>query len=160
MQDNSKKSFSAPTVLYDFMQDNLQKHYTKANDHPIFSIIMCTYNDTSLLNIALNSVISQEFENWELIILDNSDKSDLPWKMICNASNIDSRIHCIRGKENVGWAKGASICLEYTKGQYMTFLAADDFLSNDALNSINTQIEHYNPDIVWVGLNSILSLPN
>lgn len=44
-------------------------------ERPFFSYMMCVYNDTSLLNAAINSLLKQSFPKWELIILDNSDKN-------------------------------------------------------------------------------------
>lgn len=46
---------------------------------PIISFLMCTYNDVSLLKNAIYSLLRQEKKEWELIVLDNSDKSNKPW---------------------------------------------------------------------------------
>jgi len=51
-------------------------------EEPLISFCMCTYNDVRLLNSAINSLLNQKFKNWELIILDNSDKSNKAWEMI------------------------------------------------------------------------------
>ncbi len=118
---------------------------------PIFSFMMCVYNDASLLNSAINSLLKQSFEQWELIVLDNSDKDDTAWKMLSNAMRTDSRIRAYRSEENVGWAKGASICLQYVRGQYTTFLAADDCINNGSLQRLYEIIQQESPDIIWVG---------
>ncbi len=130
---------------------NLQIDYNK----PVFSFIMCTYNDDRLLDKAILSLTSQNFQNWELIVLDNSNKTDKVWEKLCKFSRNDNRIHCFRSEENVGWAKGTSICLRKAKGQYMTFLSADDFIDENALVKINNVIQKHNPDIIWVGLEYI-----
>ncbi len=121
-------------------------------ERPFFSYMMCVYNDTSLLNAAINSLLKQSFPKWELIILDNSDKNDAAWEMIENAMYADDRIHGIRGKENVGWAKGASICLSYVKGVYTSFLAADDCINLGALDYMYGICEKEAPDIMYVGI--------
>lgn len=121
------------------------------NEVPVFSFLMCVYNDTSLLNSAISSLINQSFRQWELIILDNSDRTEQAWQMICNAMKADSRIIGIRGKENVGWAKGASLCLKKARGRYMSFLAADDCICKDALQKLSLHIDKDLPDVLWVG---------
>ncbi len=117
-----------------------------------FSYMMCVYNDTSLLNAAINSLLKQSFTAWELIILDNSDKNDAAWEMIENAMYADDRIHGIKGKENVGWAKGASICLSHAKGVYTSFLAADDCINIGTLDYMQELCEKETPDIMYVGM--------
>lgn len=121
-------------------------------DNPVFSFLMCTFNDDSLLDKAILSLTSQSFQNWELIVLDNSNTTNIVWETLCQYSQNDNRIRCYRSEENVGWAKGAAICLSKAKGQYMTFLAADDFISENALEKIYNVIIKHNPDIIWVGL--------
>lgn len=124
---------------------------------PVFSFLMCVYNDVSLLNNAISSLINQSFDQWELIILDNSDKNEIAWQMICNAMEVDDRIIGIKGEKNVGWAKGASLCLEKARGKYMSFLAADDCICKGALQKLWKHISEEYPDILWVG-NSYVSL--
>lgn len=119
----------------------------------IFSIIMSVYNsDLYLLEKSIASVICQTFTNWELIILDNGSNTMQQWNWITQQCTKDKRIRGIHIDKNVGWAKGASICLAEAKGDYMTFLASDDTLSSiDCLSTIYLQIENYFPDIIWVG---------
>lgn len=125
------------------------------HNNPVFSFLMCTYNDDSLLEKAISSLTSQSFQNWELIVLDNSNKTDKVWDALCEFSRKDNRIHCFRGEESVGWAKGTSLCLRKAKGQYMTFLASDDFISDNALEKLYDVIQEHNPDIIWVGMEYI-----
>ena len=119
---------------------------------PVFSILMCVYNQTELLDYAISSVQNQRETSWELLILDNSDKNrDVSWKMLGQYAANDSRIHIFRNGRNVGWAKGTSWLLKYVSGVYLSFLAADDFLQPDALGMVKRCIEQEEPDIVWVG---------
>lgn len=121
------------------------------NERPLFSYMMATYNDDSLFNVAVNSLLNQSFTNWELIILDNSDKNPQLWEMIENAMYADKRIRGIKSDKNVGWPKAASICLQYVRGKYTTFLAADDCLCPDVLVKMSNILREEFPDILWVG---------
>ncbi|MBR1391530.1 MAG: glycosyltransferase [Lachnospiraceae bacterium] len=121
---------------------------------PFFSIIMCTYNDDSFLDEAIGSVLTQSYENWELLILDNSTCGNHVWEKLCQYSEKDDRIHIMRSEKNVGWAKGASICLSKAKGSYMTFLAADDKIVPGALDCIYDECQRQEvfPDLVFIGI--------
>lgn len=115
----------------------------------MFSVIMCTYNSEVTLAHAVESVIKQTFENWELLILDNGSK-DGTIKMLQEYECQEPRISCIYREDNVGWCKGISICLEQAKGQYMMFLGADDYLAAETtLGEVAEEIEKHQPDIVW-----------
>ena len=120
----------------------------------IFSVLMSVYNTSKeMLKNAVDSVLRQEFSQWELIILDNGNLNDDTWSVLEEYNKKDKRIKPIRIEKNVGWPKGASICLEHTSGQYMTFLAADDNLIGDkCFGRLYEEIKkNNNPDIVWVG---------
>lgn len=117
----------------------------------MFSIIMCARNAESTIEKAIKSVCNQSFSDWELWILDNGS-TDRTGIIINDIAGKDERIHTLRLEQGVGWAKGTSICLEYVKGQYMTFLAADDFLLNaGSLFSVAQVVEREEPDIIWTG---------
>lgn len=117
----------------------------------LFSVFMCTRNSGKTLRSALRSVLRQSNKNWELIIVDNGSDDD-SWEIIEETMGQDARVKGIHLEKNVGWAKGASLCLDYAKGAYMTFLAADDFFIGDgALHAVERCIQEEDPDIVWVG---------
>lgn len=137
--------------IIDFSKEVCQTETVSYQERPLFSFMMCVYNDTSLLNSAINSLLKQEFKSWELVILDNSDKNENAWAMIQNAMKADSRIKGIRSTQNVGWAKGASICMQYIQGEYTTFLSADDCLNLGALEKLNEIVMEENPDVIFVG---------
>ena len=116
-----------------------------------FSIFMCARNAENTIEKAVGSVLEQTCAEWELIIVDNGS-TDKTWTLIEVMMEDDPRIKGIRLERGVGWAKGASICLEHAQGEYMTFLAADDFLLGDgALHAVWRCIKAENADILWIG---------
>ena len=151
--------------LYDFSNEDDCEHLREINknmvldEKPMFSFMMCVYNDTRLLNTAINSLLKQSFKQWELVILDNSDDNNQAWEMIENAMGTDRRIRGFRSDKNVGWPKGASICLKYVKGTYTTFLSADDCINLESLARMNDVLSREKPDILWVG-NAYVNLQN
>lgn len=117
----------------------------------LFSIFMCTRNSEKTLRRAIGSVLRQSNQNWELIIVDNGS-DDGSWEIVKEMMEQDGRVKGIHLEENIGWAKGAGLCLNYAKGSYMTFLAADDFFMGDGgLHAVEGCIQAEGPDIVWVG---------
>ena len=128
----------------------------KTDQKPTFSILMATYNDVSLLDNAILSLEEQKFDAWELLVIDNSDVDMEPWKKLIEWGKKDRRIRAfkspgISGNRNVGWPKSASLLLHEAKGEYITFLAADDRLNVGGLKRVAEVAEQENPDVIWVG---------
>lgn len=119
-------------------------------DKCMFSILMCARNAEKTIEYAIQSVRNQNCSDWEIVVLDNAS-SDETWNIIERWMKIDDRIKGIHLEKGIGWPKGASVCLDYARGEYMIFLAADDFLLEECLSSVQQHIEQWNPDIVWIG---------
>ncbi|RZK19231.1 MAG: glycosyltransferase family 2 protein [Flavobacterium sp.] len=99
----------------------------------MISIITPHYNRSHLIRETIKSVISQEYEAWELIIVDdNSDENEL--KQLQDIVKIDNRIVLI---ENESTTRGPSVCrnkgVRYAKGEYIIFLDSDDLLKSHCL---------------------------
>jgi glycosyltransferase involved in cell wall biosynthesis len=115
--------------------------------------MMCVYNDITFLDKAVFSLIDQPFQDWELIVLDNSDEEhrNESWSKIQYFVIQDERIHGLRSEKNVGWAKGAAVCLAHVRGRYTTFLAADDLILEDSLSRLSEEMRQSEADVIWVG---------
>jgi len=90
---------------------------------PFFSVIIPTYNRREFLKKAVDSVLSQTFKNFELIIVDDGSTDDtqslLDWYQ-------ESRIKYIYQK-NHGVAHARNRGLEKTRGEWVAFLDSDDW---------------------------------
>jgi len=122
------------------------------------SFLMTTFNDTSLLKRAIESVRHLPFDDWEMLILDNSNESEEPWKMVESYISIDDRIRAWKSvdennnRKNIGWCKGTSYLLDKVEGEYVTFLAADDILDGEGVKKVYDSITENKPDVVIVGM--------
>jgi glycosyltransferase involved in cell wall biosynthesis len=107
----------------------------------LVSIIMPTYNCGHFISRAINSVISQSFLDWELIIIDNNS-NDNTIEIIKNFR--DERIkYCqINNRGIIALSRNKGI--EIAKGRWIAFLDADDWWTSDKLLiSINTLQKGY-----------------
>ena len=122
-----------------------------------FSIVMPWYKQkTELVKRAILSILNQTYHDVELIICDNGNIEDEDVKRakeyIQELMKKDNRIIFFRSDVNVGWPKCIALCLEKATGDYMGFIADDDYLEPTALDEVNKEIQMYNPDIVWMGV--------
>lgn len=102
------------------------------DDKIIVSIGLPVYNGEKYIEEAINSVTSQTFLDFELIISDNgsTDKTE----DICRIyAKKDQRINYIRQPKNLGIHFNSNFVLQKAKGQYYTWLAHDDALEKNFL---------------------------
>lgn len=90
---------------------------------PYFSIIIPAYNRAHILPKAIDSVINQIFDNWELIIVDDGSKDNT--KEVVLAIN-DKRIHYIY-QNNAERSAARNNGISNANGRYICFLDSDDW---------------------------------
>jgi glycosyltransferase involved in cell wall biosynthesis len=115
---------------------------------PFFSIVLPTKDRVFLLPQLINSVLEQEFDNYELIIVDNSD-SDYIQELLNDYD--DLRIRNIRtGGLNMAdnWDKAISLCL----GKYMILFSDKILLKKGALIFLYQSLKNTNIDCLTWGI--------
>ena len=113
---------------------------------PLISIIVPVYNVEPYLRKCLNSILSQTYTNWEAILVDDgsTDKSGA----ICDEyANRDRRFVVVH-KQNEGVAKARITAFESSKGELITFIDADDYVSVDYLEILSKPIIDDDADMV------------
>ena len=122
------------------------------------SIGMSAYNSEPTIRRAIESVISQSYTNWELIIID-ANSSDSTMKIVKYFSNIDHRISYIEKKERQGWMESSLQELEIATGDFFMWLDADDFISS---HWIETLLKSFSgkEEICTVGLLELVDYKN
>tara|TARA_B100001057_G_scaffold33692_1_gene30576 strand:- start:186 stop:1079 length:894 start_codon:yes stop_codon:yes gene_type:complete len=97
---------------------------------PLVSIIMNCFNGEKYLNSSLNSIIKQDYKNWELIFWDNKS-TDNTFKIL--KSFDDKRIRYFRAKKRTVLYEARNFAIEKAKGEFIAFLDVDDFWTKDKL---------------------------
>lgn len=113
---------------------------------PLVSIGMPTYNGEAFIREALDSLLAQDFKDFELIISDNASKDNTA--KICKAyTKRDSRVKYYRNKENIGSNANFNKVLELARGKYFMWAADDDVWEPSFVSSMAYALEH-NPKAV------------
>ena len=102
------------------------------NSNDLVTVVIPTYNRADYLQEAIKSVLSQSYENFELLIMDNCS-SDHTQEIIKSYS--DQRIRYIRHHCNIGAMANWTYGVKLAQGKYLSILGDDDryqehFLSN------------------------------
>ena len=95
------------------------------DEKQLVSIITPSYNSKRFIKETIDSVLSQTYQNWEMIIVDDCSK-DGSVEYIKNIIKNDERIKIIALSKNVGAAEARNKALDIAKGRYIAFLDSDD----------------------------------
>lgn len=90
---------------------------------PIVSVIIPTYNRADLVGRAIQSVLNQTYQDFEIIIIDDASTDNTDKIMILLN---DKKIKYIKNKKNVGGSESRNIGIKNAKGKYIAFLDSDD----------------------------------
>lgn len=112
------------------------------------SIIMPIFNSEKYLLKAVNSVLTQTYNNFELILVDDgsTDKS----LEICNSFLHDSRVKVIEQK-NSGVSSARNTGIKKANGDWVMFIDSDDCIDKDMLYSMVESIKTEEIDFIFCG---------
>ena len=117
--------------------------------HPLISVIIPIYKVEDLLPRCVDSVISQTYENLEIILVD--DGSPDRCGQICeDYAQKDPRIRCIH-KENGGLSSARNAGLDIARGEYIAFVDSDDWIEPDTYETMLALAEGHGVKMVCAG---------
>ncbi len=113
---------------------------------PKVSIIIPVYNVKDYLKKCVNSVISQTYKDFEIILVDDGSTDDSP--AICDDyAKQDNRVKVIH-KQNGGQGDARNVGIDIAEGEYIIFVDSDDYISEKMLEETVTRAEKYDADMV------------
>ena len=108
--------------------------------NPRFSICIPNYNYEKYLGITIESVLKQDFDDYEIVIVDNAS-TDSSWNIIQDFAAKDSRFRIYRNKVNIGFAPNLQEVTRLAKGEFILLLSSDDLMRKGALKKIDEVIK-------------------
>ena len=136
-------------LLYENELEIIQKkisEYEKQYLYPdLISIILPIYNGEQYLRDCLESILKQKYHNFEVILV--NDGSIDSSEAICRQYvNRDDRFRYVQ-KEHGGASSARNYGLELVKGEYVTFIDADDWVEENYLELLHQSLKENNADI-------------
>lgn len=113
---------------------------------PCVSIIVPIYNAENYIRRCIDSILNQEFTDFELILADDGSK-DASGAICDEYAKKDPRIHVIH-KKNTGVSDTRNLAIAQAKGTYLQFLDSDDWITPDATKLLVRAASEQNCDMV------------
>ena len=115
---------------------------------PLFTIITAVYNNTTYIHHALQSVLQQDFEDYEYIIVDDGS-TDGTSELLDEYERTYEQIQVIH-QENQWIYASFNNGIAKAKGKYIYILNSDDRLRDGILKTAAEKIEKYQyPDVIF-----------
>ena len=111
----------------------------------LISIIVPIYNVENYLRQCLDSIVAQTYQNFECLLI-NDGSPDHSADICREYVSKDSRFRYFE-KENGGVSSARNLGIEYSKGEYITFIDSDDWVDSDYLELLYMKINEYNADL-------------
>lgn len=116
-----------------------------------FTFVIPVYNVETYLLDCVSSIISQSFEDYEIILVDDGSPDNCP--KICDSLALKYNFIKVIHKENGGSSSARNVGLQEARGEYVIFLDSDDkWIDKNALYLISDLINKYKPDLIAFGV--------
>lgn len=112
----------------------------------LFSVIIPVYNAEKYIDECISSVISQTFDDFEIIVVDDGSTDGTSLKLD-DLEYANRQVSVLHGP-NQGLLLARRKGLKHASGEYVVFLDADDYLRKDALAVLADSIDESDADIV------------
>ena len=112
----------------------------------MISVIVPVYNAEDYLEEAILSVFSQTYKDWELILVDDGSSDSSP--AICDKAALCSTKIRVKHIPNGGVSHARNVGLDMAKGDFITFIDADDLLAPNAFETMLALAEENDAEVV------------
>ena len=106
------------------------------------TVLVAVYNASRYLATCLDSLLSQTLADFQVVCIDDGSTDD-SLSILCDYADHDPRFEVIHLEQNQGQAHARNVGLKQTKGEFVCFLDADDWLELDALARCVAVFEHH-----------------
>ena len=118
---------------------------------PAISVIIPLYNAEKYIGECLNSILSQTFQDFEVIVVDDRSTDNSVAVVQGYAPKFNGRLQIMQTQKNSGGGGYVprNIGLKLSRGEYICFVDADDFIIETALEIFYMAATQFNADIVY-----------
>lgn len=119
---------------------------------PFLSIVMATYNRAHTLPRAVQSVLSQDYRDWELVIVDDGSTDGTRDYL---ESVVDERVRVVHRPKNGGVTAAKNAGFDHVRGTWTTTVDSDDEVAPGGLAALTRIPREVDPEVEVVGCNCL-----
>ena len=119
-----------------------------------FSIIVPVYNVEKYLSKCLDSILVQDYTDYELIIVDDGGSDSSYEIAISYKERFPDKVQIVR-QENKGLGGARNTGIDNAKGEYLFFVDSDDYIEKDSLKILDGAVTEYESDIIMFNYHKV-----
>lgn len=148
LERREERNYQKWVRLYDTLtktdRDEIRRKISELKQQPLISVVMPVYNvEEKWLRRAIESVLNQLYEKWELCIADDNSPSPRIAEVLNEYAKKDARIKVVFRETNGHISAASNSALMLAGGEYTALLDHDDELSEHALYCVVKEINDY-----------------
>lgn len=124
---------------------------SEVREQPFFSIVMPVYGVEKYITKAVQSILAQTYENWEIVLVDDCTP-DQSIHIAQKAAKGDPRIRVVRHEQNKGLSEARNTGIREAEGSYIWFMDPDDYVEKDILEKVKKSLDRNLAEVVMFGL--------
>lgn len=144
---HNNKLLASVFERYPVIRDKLLQE--RMDSAPKISVIIPIYNPGGYLNSCLESLSRQEFADFEVICVDDGSTDKKTSEILATYAANDNRFKVLKQK-NSGPATARNNGFRYSRGEYISFVDADDYVSRDFIGGLYKAAKESQSDIAVV----------
>lgn len=118
-------------------RDLLEKRLSRIANPPLLSVVMPVYDPPiKFLNKAIESVVNQVYQNWELCVVDDASTNPAVRELLSSWAGKDERVKIHFSEVNGNISRTTNTAVDMAKGEYVALLDNDDEITPDALAEV------------------------
>lgn len=122
-------------------------------ENPLVSVIVPVYNYSKYIEKCINSLLTQNYENIEIIVIDDGS-SDNSYEIADKIAQKDTRVKTYR-QENKGVSAARNYGADMAKGKYLLFVDADDYVGQTYIQKLVENAEKNQSELCFCGYTMI-----
>jgi len=108
-------------------------------EKPLVSIALCTYNGERFLKMQMDSLLSQDYENIEIVAVDDCS-TDRTWSILRDYAAGDSRIRLYQNEQNIGYTRNFEKAISLCNGDHIALSDQDDIWETNKISLLKRSI--------------------
>ena len=121
------------------------------SDRPFISVVMPVYNVEKHLKKAVESVLNQKFQDFEIILVDDCSPDTCP-RLCDELAEKEERITVIHHAQNQGLSMSRNTGMSHASGKYIWFMDSDDYVDPGLFTAVKDAIQKNPAEITVFGL--------
>lgn len=112
-------------------------------------LVPCYKSDLHYLDLCIKSIVAQDYENWELILVDDGSPDETTWPALQRYGEQESRIRPLKLPSNQGISAATNLAVHAATGEYLALVDHDDVLVPHALSRVVENLILNSVDVVY-----------